>query len=106
MEGYKEGLVVNHIDGCKTNNFAYNITDCYNPQKVYTQDVLDTIYNDMRNIGIKYNISECYVGKLLYNNLHSKDIDVIKYLYNNGIYNIAELSSIYRVDKKIIEKII
>ena len=56
--------------------------------------------------GIKYNISECYVGKLLYNNLHSKDIDVIKYLYNSGIYNIAELSSISRVDKKIIEKII
>ena len=52
--------------------------------------------------GIKYNISECYVGKLLYNNLHSKDIDVIKYLYNSGIYNIEVVSNYNNVKTTLI----
>lgn len=121
VEGYKENYVVNHIDGCKTNNFAYNlewvdrsanITDCYNPQKVYTQDIIDNIYADYRagikqkELGIKYNINQAYISQLLYNNLSSKDIEPIRLLYNNKLYSIEELSSIYRVDKKIIGKII
>lgn len=121
VEGYKENYVVNHIDGCKTNNFAYNlewvdrsvnITDCYNPQKVYTQDIIDNIYADYRagikqkELGIKYNINQAYISQLLYNNLSSKDIEPIRLLYNNKLYSIEELSSIYKVDKKIIEKII
>lgn len=121
VEGYKENYVVNHIDGCKTNNFVYNlewvdrsanITDCYNPQKVYTQDIIDNIYADYRagikqkELGIKYNINQAYISQLLYNNLSSKDIEPIRLLYNNKLYSIEELSSIYRVDKKIIEKII
>lgn len=56
--------------------------------------------------GIKYNISECYVGKLLYNNLHSKDIDVIKYLYNNNIYSSNELAVIYNVKLAVINKVL
>ena len=121
VEGYKEHYVVNHIDGCKTNNFANNlewvdrvsnISDKYNPQRKYDQAFIDELYDGYRSglttkaLGNKYNIAQCYISRLLLNNLHSKDIDVIKYLYNNGIYNIAELSSIYRVNKKIIEKII
>lgn len=53
-----------------------------------------------------YNIAQAYISQLLYNNLSSKDIEPIRLLYNNKLYSIEELSSIYKVDKKIIEKII
>ena len=121
VEGYKEDYVVNHIDGCKTNNFANNlewvdrvsnISDKYNPQRKYDQAFIDELYDGYRSglttkaLGNKYNIAQCYISRLLLNNLHSKDLEAIKYLYNNNIYSSNELAVIYNVKLAVINKVL
>lgn len=118
---FTEGAVVNHVNGCKTDNTlanlewidaASNIKDKYNPHKKYTQAYIDAIHEMKRqgcsdkHIAEQLDTTKQYVNWLYSTNVHSKDREVIRLLYNNGTYTIKELSHLYQVEEKEIKRLI